>query len=291
MIRRNFLRHVRLGNMCQSELRLPFTKDDKPVQSSKDEFAFPEPNQEMMKKHGRYAQYVSPEHTVIKDLDERAEVLLNEYPNGDTKGLTFDQYDPKKITTEYYATCDENFFRKFILKPKGDTFEKDRVTDMMLNASLTGFSLLMMRYLLAPIWWAGLPPMTMINQANLEIDLGNIPEKDYRTVVWRGKPIFVYHRSDHQVDQVRETPMSELKHPERDEDRFPTKASHSVVIAICTHLGCIPNPNDGIYMGYFCPCHGSHYDISGRIRIGPAPLNLEVPPYKWLDEQTLYIGT
>eukprot|EP00009_Paramoeba_aestuarina_P008680 CAMPEP_0201523700 /NCGR_PEP_ID=MMETSP0161_2-20130828/20813_1 /ASSEMBLY_ACC=CAM_ASM_000251 /TAXON_ID=180227 /ORGANISM="Neoparamoeba aestuarina, Strain SoJaBio B1-5/56/2" /LENGTH=275 /DNA_ID=CAMNT_0047922895 /DNA_START=78 /DNA_END=905 /DNA_ORIENTATION=- len=274
------------------ECKLPYTDQDKPVESMRDEFNFPKPNRDMMKKYGYMAANIKEENAQIKNLDEVDEVKLNEYPEGDPKGLLFNQYDPKTLSSEYYATCDEKFFRKHILKPKeAANFEKDRVTDMLLNASLTGFSLLIMRYLLAPIWWAGLPPMTMINQANLEVELGEIGEKDYKTIVWRGKPIFVYHRTDSQVEAMENTPMCDLKHPEKDSERFPAKPSHSVVIAICTHLGCIPNPNDGIFNGYFCPCHGSHYDISGRIRAGPAPLNLEVPPYKWLDDQTLYIGT
>ena len=289
MFRRNVLRRLDFG-IHQSEVKVPVTKGDKPVTSVYD-FTRPTPVASMEQKYGPIAKYAEPERCTIDDLDTRAEVKLNEYPDGDTSGLIFRHYDPKTITTNYYASIDEKFFRRHILKPRADTWERDRVADMMLNASLTGFSMLLARYMLAPLWWAGLPPMTMINQANLEVELGEISEKDYRTIVWRGKPIFVYHRSPTQVHTAEETPMSVLKHPERDDERFPSNRAMSVVIAICTHLGCIPTPNEGIFNGYFCPCHGSHYDISGRIRQGPAPLNLEVPPYKWLDEQTLYIGS
>ena len=288
MFRRCIFRRLDV-RLHQKELSNPITKGNKPITSLKD-WKRPAIFADMEAKHGPMAKHVDPANTVIPDLETKTEVKLNEYPDGQTTGLTFKHYDPSEMSTKYYASIDEKFFRKYILKPKNN-FDRDRVADMMLNTALTGVSLLFFRYLLAPLWWAGLPPMTMINQANIEVELGQIDEKDYRTIVWRGKPIFVYHRTESQLKVVDETSMCELKHPETDEERFPTNRAISVVIAICTHLGCIPTPNEGIYSGYFCPCHGSHYDISGRIRMGPAPLNLEVPPYKWIDEQTLYIGT
>jgi ubiquinol-cytochrome c reductase iron-sulfur subunit len=98
------------------------------------------------------------------------------------------------------------------------------------------------------------------------------------TLKWRGKPLFIRHRTDKEIQLARSVPMSDLIHKESDEDRVK-EAKWLVVLGVCTHLGCVPIPNQGEYNGYYCPCHGSHYDTSGRIRKGPAPLNLEVPPH------------
>lgn len=92
---------------------------------------------------------------------------------------------------------------------------------------------------------------------------------------WRGKPLFVRHRSSEEVDDVRNVDMSSLRDPQEDVERV-VKDDWLVVIGVCTHLGCVPIANAGEFGGYYCPCHGSHYDVSGRIRKGPAPLNLEV---------------
>jgi len=92
---------------------------------------------------------------------------------------------------------------------------------------------------------------------------------------WRGKPLFVRRRSAEEVDDVRNVDMSSLRDPEADVDRV-VKDDWLVVIGVCTHLGCVPLANSGEFGGYYCPCHGSHYDVSGRIRKGPAPYNLEV---------------
>lgn len=92
---------------------------------------------------------------------------------------------------------------------------------------------------------------------------------------WRGKPLFVRRRSSDEVDEVRNVDAASLRDPQDDVDRV-VKDEWLVVIGVCTHLGCVPIANAGEFGGYYCPCHGSHYDVSGRIRKGPAPLNLEV---------------
>ena len=109
------------------------------------------------------------------------------------------------------------------------------------------------------------------------------------TVMWQGKPCFIRHRTPEEVKQMKEVNLKELRDPQHDDDRV-VKPEWLVVSAICTHLGCVPVAYKGDFRGYFCPCHGSHYDASGRIRKGPAPLNLEVPKYKFPDEDTLIIG-
>jgi len=125
--------------------------------------------------------------------------------------------------------------------------------------------------------------------ASAEFDLGAIDVGNTITVKWRGKPVFIRHRTPEEIAGEAAVSMSHLRDQEADEDRTH-KSQWLVVLGICTHLGCVPISGAGDYNGWFCPCHGSHYDISGRIRKGPAPLNLEVPPYKFTDESNILIG-
>lgn len=125
--------------------------------------------------------------------------------------------------------------------------------------------------------------------AQAEVDLNTIPPGKNATIKWRGKPLFVRNRTPDEVNQVRAVDIATLRDPQRDEDRV-TNEQFLVLIGVCTHLGCVPIANAGDFGGYYCPCHGSHYDASGRIRKGPAPLNLEVPDYRFSDETTLVVG-
>merc|ERR1711934_833475 len=109
--------------------------------------------------------------------------------------------------------------------------------------------------------------------ASTEVDISSIEEGSSITVKWRGKPVFIRHRSQAEIDSARNFPTAQLKDPEDDEVRVKDPA-WLVTIGVCTHLGCVPLAGAGDYGGYFCPCHGSHYDTSGRIRKGPAPENL-----------------
>ena len=97
------------------------------------------------------------------------------------------------------------------------------------------------------------------------------------------------HRTPIEIEEARKTDITTLRHPETDDDRA-IRPEWQVLEANCTHLGCTPIAYKGDYQGYYCPCHGSHYDTSGRIRKGPAPLNLQVPPYKFLSDETIIIG-
>jgi len=124
---------------------------------------------------------------------------------------------------------------------------------------------------------------------SLEVPLSNIAEGSTMTVKWRGKPVFIRHRSAAEIEEARQTAQSELKDPQPDEDRAQ-KPEWLVVLGVCTHLGCVPISNAGEYSGWFCPCHGSHYDTSGRIRKGPAPLNLEVPQYRFITDDKIMLG-
>ena len=125
--------------------------------------------------------------------------------------------------------------------------------------------------------------------ASLEVDLGSIPEGNTVTVKWRGKPVFIRHRTQAEVGLANDVDQSSLRDPQEDALRV-VNPEWLVVVGVCTHLGCVPLANAGDYNGWFCPCHGSHYDVSGRIRKGPAPYNLEVPEYKFLDDSKLLIG-
>ena len=114
--------------------------------------------------------------------------------------------------------------------------------------------------------------------AKVEVSLAAIPEGKNIIVKWRGKPVFIRHRTAHEIAEARAVPLSALRDPETDDQRVKDPA-WLIMLGICTHLGCVPIGEAGDYNGWFCPCHGSHYDISGRIRKGPAPLNLEIPEY------------
>jgi ubiquinol-cytochrome c reductase iron-sulfur subunit len=270
----------------QAELRTPVVNNDGVVSSPVDEFIPPTKSTQMVQTHGRYAKYANPAFTKV---DTSEEVVLNTYPEGPLEGrLENTGHNP----ADYKASwVDEDFFRKHVLKQKPTTLDGPELVDFAINASLVGLSACMIRYAVMPIWWIGQPKMTLVNESNVEVEIGEMEDKQCKTVVWRGKPVYVYARSPEQLKSMEETPMNQLKHPETDQERFPDNRRYAVVIAICTHLGCIPAANEGAFFGFFCPCHGSHYDPSARIRAGPAPLNLEVPPNKWLDEGTIYLGS
>jgi len=125
--------------------------------------------------------------------------------------------------------------------------------------------------------------------AKIEVKLGDIPEGKNVTFKWRGKPLFIRHRTAAEIQTEESVDVSTLRDPQADSDRVQ-KPEWLVILGVCTHLGCVPIANAGDWGGYYCPCHGSHYDASGRIRKGPAPLNLEVPTYEFPDETTLLVG-
>lgn len=135
------------------------------------------------------------------------------------------------------------------------------------------------------------PDASTLALASIEFDVSAIPEGQSVTIMWRGLPVFVRHRTQAEIEEARAVPLSELKDPETDEQR--TKEGHEqwlIMIANCTHLGCVPVGDAGEFDGWFCPCHGSHYDSAGRIRKGPAPTNLVLPPYEFLSDTLVQIG-
>ncbi len=132
--------------------------------------------------------------------------------------------------------------------------------------------------------------------ASIEVDLAPIAAGQAITVMWRGKPVFIRNRTAAEVEEAKNVSLNDLPDPQTDEER--TKEGHEnwlVNVGICTHLGCIPKGQGlgdvkGEYNGWFCPCHGSHYDTAGRIRKGPAPRNLVVPPYEFISDTKIKIG-
>lgn len=129
----------------------------------------------------------------------------------------------------------------------------------------------------------------VLAMASLEVDLSSIESGSTVTVKWRGKPVFIRRRTEDDIQLANSVNVNSLRDPQQDSERVQNP-EWLVVIGVCTHLGCVPLPNAGDYGGWFCPCHGSHYDISGRIRKGPAPYNLEVPTYKFLEDNKMLIG-
>lgn len=127
--------------------------------------------------------------------------------------------------------------------------------------------------------------------SSVEVDIDKIQCGQAITISWQGKPVFIKHRTDEEIKEARAVNLSELIDPEEDNTRVKSGYDQwLVVIGICTHLGCIPTDRSGEYNGWFCPCHGSHYDTSGRIRKGPAPKNLEIPPYQFITDKKIKIG-
>ncbi len=127
--------------------------------------------------------------------------------------------------------------------------------------------------------------------ASIEVDISNIKVGEEKKVMWRGKPIFIKHRTAEEIAAAKSVELSELKDPEEDSKRVKAgKEEWLVTIGICTHLGCVPIGGQGEFKGWFCPCHGSQYDTSARIRKGPAPKNLEVPPYEFVSNSVIKIG-
>lgn len=138
------------------------------------------------------------------------------------------------------------------------------------------------------------PAADTLALASIEVDISAIAEGQAITVKWRGKPVFIRHRTKEEIASANDTNIDDLRDPQSDVDRVQ-KPELLVIQGICTHLGCVPlgqkiGEVKGDFNGWFCPCHGSHYDTSGRIRRGPAPTNLEVPPYAFISDNVIKIG-
>ncbi len=128
------------------------------------------------------------------------------------------------------------------------------------------------------------PATDVLSKATTEVDIGSISKGEAKTIAWQGKPVFIVHRTEDQIRAMNESPGG--KDPQPDGQRV-IKPEWLVIVGICTHLGCVPNRSA---TGWSCPCHGSQYDLSGRILKGPAPRNLELPPYQFVTDNKIIIG-
>ncbi len=127
--------------------------------------------------------------------------------------------------------------------------------------------------------------------ASTEVDVSSLQSGQSMKAMWRGKPVFIRRRTPDEVSAARDVVMADLPDPEEDKTRVKDgKDEWLILVGVCTHLGCVPIGESGDYNGWFCPCHGSQYDTSGRIRKGPAPTNMAVPPYEFLNDTTIKIG-
>jgi len=156
------------------------------------------------------------------------------------------------------------------------------------------------------------PDASVLALSTKDVDLSGVPVGQAIKVMWQGKPVFIRHRTEEEISEAEATPLSALKDPEARNDNLNGDIQASddarvtasdgvarpewlILVGVCTHLGCIPLGTSageirGDYKGWFCPCHGSHYDLAGRIRKGPAPENLEVPPYQFVSDTVVKIG-
>jgi len=125
--------------------------------------------------------------------------------------------------------------------------------------------------------------------ASTEVDVSLVEPGKSITVLWRGKPVFIKRRTQEEISEARAVNLDDLIDPEKDEDRAKNP-EWLVMLGVCTHLGCVPLEDEGDYNGWFCPCHGSHYDTSGRIRKGPAPQNMQIPKYEFVSSNIIKIG-
>jgi len=152
------------------------------------------------------------------------------------------------------------------------------------------------------------PDQSALSLATTDVDLSHIEAGQAITVMWRGKPIFIRRRAEDEIAAAKAVPVDDLLDPLARNANLPDNAPATdenragkdreqwlVMIGICTHLGCIPKgqavgDNRGEFGGWFCPCHGSQYDTAGRVRIGPAPQNMAIPPYAFLSDTKIKIG-
>jgi ubiquinol-cytochrome c reductase iron-sulfur subunit len=145
------------------------------------------------------------------------------------------------------------------------------------------------------------PDASVLALSSIEVDISQIEEGQSVTVSWRGNPVFIRHRTPKEIEEARAVSLDDLPDqfarnenlpeatPATDENRSTNEAI-LIMVGVCTHLGCVPLGQQGEFGGWFCPCHGSHYDTAGRIRKGPAPRNLDVPHYEYLTDQKVKIG-
>lgn len=167
-------------------------------------------------------------------------------------------------------------------------FPIDKEKRDFLITTTTVFGIIAVDLAAIPLLQTFAPAQDAILESTIEVDLSHIKVGSSTTVKWRGKPVFIRHRTPEEIMEAMNVDVSKLKDPESDDARInKSYPQWLIVIGICTHLGCIPKNQDN---GWFCPCHGSSYDASGRIISGPAPKNLDIPKYEFIDKYKIRIG-
>lgn len=226
----------------------------------------------VQKRFGSDGMYISNDHPADAEYKEKY-------------GLFFAQHsdDVSQYNSEHY---DHNF-EKYQLKPhEADHKTRNYLVMGASNAAYLGLGRAVLHVSLTHLQASA----DVLALASVEVDLSSFEEGTTATIKWRGKPVFVKNRTGEEIAISKKDDEAALRDKQTDSERVQ-RDNWLIVIGVCTHLGCVPIPNAGNYTGgFFCPCHGSHYDASGRIREGPAPLNLEVPAYKFLDDNTVVIG-
>lgn len=170
------------------------------------------------------------------------------------------------------------------------SYKKLKRRDFIILSATTTFGLGVVSTL-CPLFKSLSPSKEALAVSTTEVDISDIQRGQSIKVVWQGKPVFIRRRTPTELEKINAVNINTLRDPQIDKQRTkPGKEEWLVVVGVCTHLGCVPVNNSGPYNGWFCPCHGSIYDVSGRIRSGPAPLNLVIPPYTFLNNTTILIG-
>jgi len=185
---------------------------------------------------------------------------------------------------------DFGFYRRDVTKDSRSDNKESAASRATFSYLITGSSVVTGAYMAKTVVTEFISSMSasadVLALAQIEVKMDDIPEGKSVTFKWRGKPLFIRHRPDAEIATEEAVNVAELRDPQHDNERC-TDPKWLVVIGVCTHLGCVPIADAGDYGGYYCPCHGSHYDASGRIRKGPAPLNLEVPTHVFTDDAIL----
>jgi ubiquinol-cytochrome c reductase iron-sulfur subunit len=165
-----------------------------------------------------------------------------------------------------------------------------------LNVAAVSFAGVGTVVALAPLFVQMAPSKDVLALASTEVDISKIQPGQGIKVSWRKQPVFIRNLTPKEIQEANAAPLSALRDPQSLAERTkPGKANWLITLGVCTHLGCVPlgvgeGENKGPFGGYFCPCHGSAYDTAGRIRSGPAPLNLAVPEYNFTSPTTVEIG-
>jgi len=195
--------------------------------------------------------------------------------------------------TDSIAVPDFSFYRRSSVKSpvakNKDSAEARKLRNYVVTGGLTVGAAYGAKGLVHTLIGSMSASADVLALAKVEVDLSAITEGKSVVVKWRGKPLFIRHRTGAEIAAEEAVDPASLRHAESDQERVKDP-KWLVLIGICTHLGCVPIANKGAYNGYYCPCHGSHYDVSGRIRKGPAPLNLEIPPYEFASNELMVVG-